>query len=371
MASIEPVASQDDAVESARAAGLRWVDDSRPGIRREGTAPRFRYVHADGSRVADEATLQRIRHIVIPPAWTDVWICPTATGHIQATGRDARRRKQYRYHPRWREVRDERKYTRMLDFGAALPRIRSRVAEDLQRPGLDREHVLAALVRLLDLTNIRVGNEEYAKENGSFGLTTLRRKHVDVRGARMRFHFRGKSGVQHEVELEDRRVARVIARIQDLAGEELFEWRDDAGELHPVTSDEVNAYLQEASRGAFTSKDFRTWVGTVLAYAALREIGPSETLTEAKRQLVGAIKQVSARLGNTPAVCRRCYVHPDVLSTYMDGRLLEVRTTRRRRDAGTGLSPDERAVLRLLAATGPRRGKRQGGGRGLPAGAAA
>lgn len=309
----------------------------------------------DGRIVTDAPTLQRIADAAIPPAWTDVWISPIANGHVQATGRDARRRKQYRYHPRWREVRDEQKYARMVDFGTALPRIRERVAADMGRQGLSRERVLAAVVRLLDLTYMRVGNDEYAKENNSYGLTTLRDRHVDVRGARIAMRYRGKSGVRHEVFLEDRRLARILARCQDLPGEELFEWRDTDGELHAVTADDVNDYLREISGGDFTSKDFRTWAGSVLAGSALVAVGPAESKTASTRQIVAAIKQVSGQLGNTPAVCRRCYVHPDVLASYADGTLVAVKTAggARGRPGAAALSDEERAVLRLLRSKRP------------------
>jgi DNA topoisomerase-1 len=351
----EPRPAPEENALSARAAGLRWVDDARPGIRREGRSGAFRYVGPDGRAIRDAATRQRIADIVIPPAWTDVWISPIANGHIQATGRDARGRKQYRYHPRWREVRDEQKYSRMVAFGGVLPRIRGRVAADMARQGMSRELVLAAVTRLLDLTYMRVGSDEYAKENDSYGLTTLRDRHVDVHGARIAIRYRGKSGVHHEVRIEDRRLARILARCQDLPGEELFEWRDDHGELHQVTADDVNDYLREISGADVTSKDFRTWAGTVLAWRALRDVGPAESETASKRQIVAAIKQVSARLGNTPAVCRRCYVHPDVLASYTDGRLVTVKTggERRTRAAATALSDEERAVLRLLRSKRP------------------
>ncbi|MFN2581155.1 MAG: DNA topoisomerase IB [Candidatus Dormibacteria bacterium] len=343
----------DDALQSARAAGLRWVDDSMPGIGRQGKPGAFTYGAPDGRRIRDTETLQRISDAAIPPAWTDVWISPLGNGHIQATGRDARRRKQYRYHPRWREVRDERKFARMLDFGAALPRIRARVDADLRRSGLSRERVLAAVVRLLDLTYLRVGNDEYAKENDSFGLTTLRNEHVQVKGSRVRLRFKGKSGVRHEVFVEDPRVARILARCQDLPGEELFEWSDDDGALHAITADEVNEYLRDIAGGDFTSKDFRTWAATVLAWTALRDAGVSDSKTAAKGQIVAAIKDVSGRLGNTPAVCRRCYVHPDVLTAYSDGSLVSVRaTTSARRSRHADLSDDERAVLSFLRKRG-------------------
>ena len=340
---------------AARTAGLRWVDDSKPGIRRDGTPGTFRYVAADGGVISDAETLERIRLLVIPPAWTDVWISPLPDGHIQATGRDVRRRKQYRYHTRWREVRDEQKFARVIEFGTALPRIRARVALDLSRRGLSHEGVLAAVTRLLDLTHIRVGDEEYVRENDSYGLTTLRTDQVAVRGSRISFHFRGKAGVHHDVFIEDRRIARVVARIQDLPGEELFEWRDEHDRLHPITADDVNEYLRDASRGDFTSKDFRTWAGTVLAWCALREEGAAQSPAAARRLIVAAVKEVSAQLGNTPAVARRSYIHPDVLVAYTSGELFAVATDPARaagREPG-GLSDPEAAVLRLLRSMGP------------------
>lgn len=340
---------------AAAAAGLRWVDDSKPGIRRDGKPGAFRYLAKDGAVITDAETLDRIRGLAIPPAWTDVWISPRPDGHIQATGRDARRRKQYRYHARWREVRDEQKYAHVIDFGTALPRIRARVASDLSRRGLPQEAVLAAVTRLLDLTHIRVGDEEYVRENDSYGLTTMRAEQVKVRGSRISFHFRGKSGVHHDVFIDDRRMARIVARIQDLPGEELFEWRDEHGGLHPITADHVNEYLRDVSGGDFTSKDFRTWAGTVLAWCALREEGAAPSATAAKRLIVEAVKQVSAQLGNTPAVARRNYIHPDVIAAYTDGSLFDVTAEPRRSDGpeSRALSDSEAAVLRLLRATNP------------------
>ncbi|MDQ6856629.1 MAG: DNA topoisomerase IB, partial [Candidatus Dormibacteraeota bacterium] len=302
-----------DPVATARAAGLRYVSDASPGIRRQSKAGGgFRYVDPDGRAIRKAAEIQRIAHIAIPPAWTDVWICPLATGHIQATGRDARKRKQYRYHERWREARDATKYERTIAFGDVLPRIRGRVDRDLRRSDLSRERVLATVVRLLDSTYIRVGNEEYARENRSFGLTTMRDRHVEVEGTKLRFQFRGKSGKQHLVEIADRRVARVVSRLQDLPGQQLFQWEDEDGELHGVESDEVNAYIREAAGDDFTAKDFRTWAGTVLAAWALQELGEYASQTQAKKHVVEAVESVARHLGNTPAVCRRCYVHPEV-----------------------------------------------------------
>ncbi len=337
----------EDAVTAARAAGLRWVDNSSPGIRRRGRPGHFHYVDAAGRGVSDAATLQRIADAVIPPAWTDVWISPVPNGHIQATGRDVRRRKQYRYHQRWREVRDERKYHRMLAFGRALPRIRRRVAHDLALPDLPRERVLAAVVRLLDVTFIRVGNDEYARENASYGLTTLRDRHVDVDGEQIRFRFRGKSGKQHVVSIRDRRLARIVDRCQDIPGEALFEYLDADGAAQGVGADDVNDYLREIAGDAFTSKDFRTWAGTVLALCELRDLSGAPSRSQARRLVTEAIGRVSARLGNTPAVCRRCYVHPDVIEAFADGRLLQLRLRASPRSA-SGLRSEERALLRLL-----------------------
>ena len=259
-----------DPVESAIEAGLRYVTDEKPGIRRLRSGKGFRYVRPDGTAVRDEQTLRRIASLVIPPAWTDVWITTDPRGHLQATGRDAKGRKQYRYHPRWRAVRDENKYERMLAFGAAMPTIRARVDADLARPGLPREKVLATVVRLLEATLIRVGNEEYARENRSYGLTTLRNRHVDVHGSELRFEFRGKSGKDHQVSVRDRRLANVIRRLQELPGQEVFQYLDADGARHTIDSDDVNAYLREISGLELSAKDFRTWAGTILCAVALR-----------------------------------------------------------------------------------------------------
>jgi DNA topoisomerase-1 len=337
--------------EAARAARLQYVSDAMPGIRRRRAGKGFVYVGPDGHPVRDAGELRRIRSLAIPPAWTDVWICPSPRGHLQATGRDAKGRKQYRYHPRWREVRDETKYDRMIAFGEALPRIRARVADDLGLPGLPRERVLAAIVALLDRTFIRVGNEEYARENGSYGLTTLRDKHVDIAGAEMVFHFRGKSGKEHTVDLRDRRLARIVQRCRDLPGYELFQYVDEQGERQAVDSSDVNEYLRAISGDDFTAKDFRTWAGTVLAACALGACGPCETATQTKHNVVEAIKSVAARLGNTPAVCRKSYVHPAVLDGYADGSLLSVVGPAAAPKQATpleGLSADEACVLEFL-----------------------
>jgi DNA topoisomerase I len=330
--------------DCARAAGLRYVSDAVPGIVRRRRGKAFHYRHAGGGPVRDRRTLGRIRALAIPPAWRDVWICSADDGHLQATGRDARRRKQYRYHRRWREVRDETKYGRLIPFAAALPRIRRRVARDLARPGLPRAKVLATVVRLLETTRARIGNEEYARENESFGLTTLRERQVRVEGSKLRFRFRGKSGVEHAIELDDRRLARIVRRMQDLPGEELFRYVADDGETRRIESADVNAYLKEASGEDFTSKDFRTWAGTVVTARALYRIGTFDTQAEAKRNVVQAIEAVAGALGNTKAVCRKCYIHPEVLECYLDGELADFM----QRDGGERAA--EKAVAALLKA---------------------
>jgi len=305
----------------AKAAGLRYVAADSAGIQRLRAGDAFRYVAPSGRTIKDRRTLERIRALAIPPAWTQVWICPHEDGHLQATGRDARGRKQYRYHPRWREIRDETKYGRMLAFAKALPRIHRRVAHDLQLPGLPREKALAAVVRLLETSCIRVGNEEYARENSSFGLTTLRDRQVRVRGATLQFRFRGKSGVKHDVELSDRQVARIVRGMQDLPGYELFQYLDESGENRRIESSDVNAYLKDIAGEEFTSKDFRTWAGTLHAAEALRRMPRCGSAAEAKRHIGAAVEQVASQLGNTKAVCRKCYIHPGVLEAYAAGTL--------------------------------------------------
>ena len=334
---------------SAQAAGLRYVHDRQPGMRRRRAGRQFRYVAADGSPVRDEATLRRIRRLAIPPAWQEVWICPREDGHLQATGRDARGRKQYRYHARWREVRDETKYGRMLAFAKALPAIRRRVARDLARPGLPREKVLAALVRLLEATYIRVGNEEYARDNDSFGLTTLRERQVRVRGSTLEFRFRGKSGVAHDISHTDPRLARIVRRMQDLPGETLFSYLDDAGAAHSVESADVNEYLQSLAGEAFTSKDFRTWAGTLICARALRALEPPGSLAESRRRVGEAVEAAAAKLGNTKAVCRKCYVHPAIVACYERGELRELM---RGRADEAGVAAVLRAASRRAASNG-------------------
>jgi len=306
--------------DAARAAGLRYSTDADPGIERRRHGRGFTYRDVRGRTIRDRRTLRRIRALAIPPAWTDVWICPWPNGHLQATGRDARGRKQHRYHADWHAHRDDTKFERMLAFASALPRIRERTDRDLSRPGLPRTKVLAAIVRLLELTLIRVGNDEYTKLNRSFGLTTLRDRHARIEGSAIRFRFRGKGGKIHEVGLRDRRLASLVRRCQELPGQELFQYSED-GRVYDVASDDVNEYLREISGGDFTAKDFRTWAGTVLAYRALRALQPASDERGARRNVVEAIRTTAGHLGNTAAVCRRSYVHPAVLEAYLDGQI--------------------------------------------------
>ncbi len=340
-----------DSVASAKSAGLRYVSLTGPGIRRRSTGQSMVYFGTNGETIKDADILARIKSLAIPPAWRDVWICPIAHGHLQATGIDAKGRKQYRYHPRWRAVRDETKYDRMRLFGRALPGIRARVERDLARSGLPREKILATIVRLLETTLIRVGNEEYARQNASFGLTTMQDRHVDISGATLTFEFRGKSGISHSIDLTDRRLAKIVKRSQDLPGYELFQYLDEQGTRRSVDSADVNAYLKEISGEEFTAKDFRTWAGTVLAARALQEFQTFDSQAQAKRNVVQAIEAVAKRLGNTKAVCRKCYVHPRVIDLYMDGSLLQTLKRRVKKELSQslhGLPPEEAAVLALL-----------------------
>ena len=336
----------DAGIQAARDASLRYVSDEQPGIRRVAAKSGFRYLDAAGKTVRDHETLDRIRALAIPPAYSDVWICPRADGHLQATGRDDRGRKQYRYHARWREVRDDAKYGRMLEFARALPKLRRRLARDLQAKGLPRQKVLATVVTLLEHTLIRVGNEEYAKQNGSFGLTTLRDRHVDISGVTMHFHFKGKSGVKADIELQDKRLAKVLRQCQDLPGQDLFQFVDDAGVQHTIGSADVNEYLRDATGQDFTAKDFRTWNGTVQAAAALGARLVFQSMAEAKRNVVGAIAEVAKRLNNTSAVCRKCYIHPSVIEAYLAGTFAE--TLPKAAKSIRGLKAEENSVLRLL-----------------------
>lgn len=340
-----------DPVKSARLAGLVYVTGREPGITRRRAGAGFIYIGPGGKPVRSERILKRIRSLVIPPAWTHVWICASAAGHLQATGRDARGRKQYRYHPDYRSFRDRTKFGEMIGFGSALPAIRKRVSQALRLPGLPRNKVLAAIVRLLDLTHARVGNEEYAKENKSFGLTTLRNRHVQIAGRSLRFRFRGKSGQMHELELDDPQLARIVKQCHDLPGYELFEYLDEEGKTVKIHSQDVNEYLHEITGQNFTAKDFRTWAGTSHTIIALETLGPAPSKTRAKRNVVAAIKQTSAELGNRPAACKRYYIHPMVLETYTEGRLcglMEKMAKMLCSRSPYALHQEELAVLELL-----------------------
>ena len=325
-----------ESVEAAEDAGLRYVSDEQPGFSRQRKREEFEYFDTKGKPIRDEQRLLRIKRLAIPPAWTEVWICPSPNGHIQATGRDARRRKQYRYHERWREIRNENKYDRLINFGKALPKIRRRLKKDLALSGLPREKVLATIVQLLEWSLIRVGNEEYARENKSFGLTTMQDRHVDVKGSKLRFRFRGKSGRQHEVDVTDRRVAKIVLKLQDLPGQDLFQYVDDEGDPHNITSQDVNEYLREITGEDFTAKDFRTWAGTVLAAIALSAAGEFETKRQAKANIKNAIEAVAKILGNTPAICRKSYVPASLVSAFEEGRLHRRASRPRTAASGTG-----------------------------------
>jgi DNA topoisomerase-1 len=346
-----------EARDVALAADLQYVSIDAPGIKRRRSGGGFTYVDAHGKIVRDEATLQRIRSLVLPPAWENVWISATPKGHVQAVGFDARGRRQYRYHPEWRAARDSNKFQKMIAFAKVLPKIRRRTARALKQPGLPREKVLAAVVQLLEKTLIRVGNEEYAKTNHSYGLTTMRGRHVAVRGGHLHFDFRGKSGVEHEIDIDDPRLARVVKMCHELPGQEVFEYQDETGAVCKVTSNDVNAYLHEIAGNGFTAKDFRTWAGTVLAARALHEmheaIDPDKPLsaTRLKKDVVAAIESVAKRLGNTKAVCRKCYIHPTILETYLDGSFLNVISNQVHAELTHHLHqlrPEEAAVLALL-----------------------
>ncbi len=342
-----------DAVDAAESAGLTYVSEQKRGIRRERVGQRFDYFKPNGEPLSDPATLERISRLAIPPAWTDVWICPQAHGHLQASGRDAKGRKQYKYHPQFREARESTKYDHMMDFARALPAIRAKVAEHMGLRGLPREKVLACIVHLLDTTLIRVGNDDYARDNKSYGLTTLRNPHVEVEGAELRFRFKGKSGRTWRLQLKDRRVAKVVKACQDLPGQELFEYLDESGAPCDVTSGDVNAYLKEITGSDITAKDFRTWAGTVLAALALQEFEKFDTQAVLKKNVRAAIESVASRLGNTPTICRKCYVHPEILSCYTEGALLldiKGQIEAELREDLASLKPEEAAVLGLLEA---------------------
>jgi DNA topoisomerase-1 len=340
-----------DTEDAAQSAGLRYVSDEEPGIRRQKRGKGYRYLLPDGKPVTDPAVLERIRRLAIPPAYTDVWICRRPDGHIQATGRDAKGRKQYRYHPRFREVRDSAKYDHMLEFAAALPTIRARVDEHMGLRGLPREKVLATIVHLLETTMIRIGNSDYAKQNKSYGLTTLRDRHVQVDGSELRFNFKGKSGKMWRLKVKDRRVAKIVKASQDLPGQHLFQYVDDDGAQREVTSGDINAYLRQISGSDFTAKDFRTWNGTVLAALALAEYEEVDSEAAAKKNIRAAIETVAARLGNTPTICRKCYIHPEVVEGYLTDSLsfeaLDSVEEELREDIAQ-LRPEEAVVLAFL-----------------------
>jgi DNA topoisomerase I len=339
-----------ESAEAAEEAGLHYVSDDRPGYRRRINGKSFDYSDIEGKRIRDEQRLLRIKRLAIPPAWTDVWICPSPTGHIQATGRDARERKQYRYHERWREIRDENKFDRLADFAKALPKIRRRIARDMRLPGLPREKVLATVVRLLERTFIRVGNEEYARENKSFGLTTIKNRHVKVKGAHLRFRFRGKSGRQHEVDITDRRIAKIVSKCQDLPGQDLFQYVEQDDQVRDVTSQTVNDYLREVTGADFTAKDFRTWAGTLLAAMALTMQEKFETNKQAKANVKTAICAAAELLGNTPAICRKCYVHPAIVEAYLSGRQIAGLADAIKTPDNINVRAVERAIFTFLRA---------------------
>src|SRR6266446_7195743 len=339
-----------ESAEAAEEAGLNYVSDDRPGYTRKARNGEFEYLDTQGKRIRDEQRLLRIKRLAIPPAWTDVWICSLPAGHIQATGRDARRRKQYRYHERWRELRDENKFGRLADFAQELPKIRRRVAQDMRLPGLPGQKVLATVVRLLERTFIRIGNEEYARANKSFGLTTMKDRHVKVKGPRLRFRFRGKSGRQHEVDITDRRIAKIVSKCQDLPGQDLFQYVSDDGEVRNLTSQDVNDYLRKITNENFTAKDFRTWAGTVLIAIALNAQGGFETKKQAKANVKTAVCAVAQLLGNTPAICRKCYVHPAVVEAYLSGRQIAGLGEAIKTPENINLRAVEAAVLEFLRA---------------------
>lgn len=346
-----PTASTEH-IDSARAAGLRYVTDAMPGIKRLRRGRGFAYVNADGRAVRERQAIKRFQSLVIPPAWTEVWICPVEDGHLQVTARDARGRKQYRYHPQFREQRDGTKFERLFDFGEVIWRIRDTVERDILLIGLPREKVLATVVWLLERTLIRVGTEELSRENKSYGLTTLRRKHVEIDGSELRFEFRGKSGVEHAVTVDDARIARIVQRCHDLRGQVLFQYLDDDGKRQQVEAGDVNDYLRDATGAEITAKDFRTWAGTMITAQLLRDMGPADTVREAERNIVQAIDQTAARLGNTRTVCRKYYIHPGLIAAYLDGDVLS--PTRRRhvkvRKPGGRLRRHEADVLKFLRA---------------------
>ena len=340
-----------DPQDAAEAAGLVYVNDEKPGITRKLAGESFEFYGPNGRKIIDEKVIGRIRKLAVPPAYTDVWICPKANGHVQATGRDAKGRKQYRYHPTFREVRESSKFEHMFEFARILPELRDKIGRDMQKSGLSREKVLATVVYLLENTLIRVGNDDYAKDNKSFGLTTLKDRHVTVDGSELRFRFKGKSGKEWNLRFRDRRIAKIVKDCQDIPGQELFQYLDADGSRRDVTSSDVNDYLREVTGREITAKDFRTWAGTVLAALALAEFEAFDSDARAKKNVRAAIENVAARLGNTPTVCRKCYIHPEVVHSYLQGEmLLEVKRqveTELKGELAT-LKPEEAAVLSLL-----------------------
>ncbi|QIB51808.1 DNA topoisomerase IB [Pseudomonas sp. OIL-1] len=345
----------DSALQADLPRDLRYVDDTQPGISRKKYRGTFRYFDAKGVRITEPDEIKRLDSLAVPPAYTEVWICADPRGHLQATGRDARGRKQYRYHPRWREVRDADKYSRLQAFGKTLPKLRKQLEAQIAEPGFTREKVLATVVMLLDATLIRVGNTQYARDNKSYGLTTLRTRHVDIKGSAIKFQFRGKSGVEHQVSVKDRRLARVVKRCQELPGQDLFQYLDEDGERHTVSSADVNDYLHSLTGADFTAKDYRTWAGTAMALAVLREL-EWQPESHAKRHVVAVVKDVAKQLGNTPAVCRKCYIHPAVLEHFSLGELTKLPKPRVRK----GLKAEEVALamfLERLAADMPEKAK--------------
>lgn len=339
-----------DPKQSAKKEGLRYVNDSIPGICRQRVGKEFCYLDTDGQEICDEEELSRLKSLVIPPAWTDVWICPLKNGHLQATGRDAKGRKQYRYHKQWRQVRSQTKFNRMIVFGEKLPIIRQQIEKDMALTGIPKQKVVATVVKLLEVTKIRVGNEEYAQTNKSFGLTTMRDRHVDISGSKIRFKFRGKSGVKHDLELRDRRLAKIVKRCRDIPGQELFQYIDEEEHHQSIDSGDVNEYLREITGLDLTAKDFRTWFGTVLAAHELYDLGPFETKTQAKKNVTEAIKRVAQYLGNRPATCRKYYVHPAVIDAYMDNSLFQYmeKASNQKEASSNSLRPEEVGVLKIL-----------------------
>lgn len=336
---------------SAKEAGLCYVSDQQPGIQRRRAGTHFRYFTPQHKPITNPKILDRIAHLAIPPAWTKVWICPKPNGHLQATGRDQKGRKQYRYHAKWREVRDEAKFTHMIAFGKALPTIRKHVAEDLRGRDLTRVKILATIVRLLETTLIRVGNPEYARDNNSYGLTTMRDKHVDINGSKIHFHFKGKSGVRHSIDLRDHQLATIVKRCKDIPGFRLFQYVDEQGQHQAVEAGDVNDYLRSITNQDFTAKDFRTWAGTLHAICKLRDFGECDSETQAKQNVVRAVEQVAEDLGNTPAVCRKCYIHPAVIDAYLEGTLfsfLKQHPDKAPLQGSTDLTPAELTLLNFL-----------------------